>query len=122
LEVDDDAHPSTQTHRRNKKNSSKLMNEKSVKNTIKIMKKKNDPYNMRWDSRIKISYIERIKHLQGGEITTTSSHSLEDWRDLLHFLLSSLTPWSTPTALRKQLWLGVREGLWQNALGEGPIF
>jgi hypothetical protein len=30
-----------------KKNSSKLMNEKSVKNTIKIMKKKNDPYNMR---------------------------------------------------------------------------
>jgi hypothetical protein len=30
----------------------------------------------RRDSRTKISYIERIKHLQGVETTTTSSHSL----------------------------------------------
>jgi hypothetical protein len=33
-------------------------------------------------------------------------HSLEDWRDLLVSLLSPLTPWSTPTPLKKQLWLG----------------
>jgi hypothetical protein len=46
----------------------------------------------RRDSRIKISYIERIKCLQGVEIATTSSHSLEDWRDLSLYLLSSLTP------------------------------
>jgi hypothetical protein len=43
----------------------------------------------RLDSSTKISYIERIKHLQGVETATISSHSLEDWRDLsLSHLLS----------------------------------
>jgi hypothetical protein len=36
--------------------------------------------------------LMQIKSLQGVETATTSSHSLEDWRDLSLSLLSSLTP------------------------------
>jgi hypothetical protein len=46
----------------------------------------------RQDSRTKINYIERIKCLQGVETVTTSSHFLEDWRDLSLSLLFSLRP------------------------------
>jgi hypothetical protein len=45
LEVDYEA-PGTQIHGRKKKNSSKLTNEKLGKNTLKITKKKNNPYNL----------------------------------------------------------------------------
>jgi hypothetical protein len=55
----------------------------------------------------------QIKGLQGVKTTTTSFHSLEDWRDLLLSLLSSLTPWSTPTPLKRQLWLGGGRGMAQ---------
>jgi hypothetical protein len=61
---------------------SKLTDEKSGKNTLKMIKEKMTHTTWRRDSRAKISYIERIKHLQGVEIATTFSHSLEDWRDL----------------------------------------
>jgi hypothetical protein len=60
-----------------------------------------------WAMRHQIGWntviLMRIKGLQGKETTTTSSHSLEDWRDLSLSLISSLTPWSTPTPLKKQL-------------------
>jgi hypothetical protein len=47
LEIDDEAHPSTQIHNKeSKKNSYKLTDEKSGKNTPKIKKKKYDPYNL----------------------------------------------------------------------------
>jgi hypothetical protein len=36
--------------------------------------------------------LMQVKSLQGVEIATTSSHSMEDWRDLSLSLLSSLTP------------------------------
>jgi hypothetical protein len=65
------------------------VDEKSGKNTPKITKRKIIHTTWRRDSRTKISYIERIKHLQGVEIATTSSHSLEDWRDLSLSLISS---------------------------------
>jgi hypothetical protein len=45
------------------------------------------------------------------ETTTTSSDSLEDWRDLSLSLLCSLTPQSTPTPLKKQLWIGGGNGM-----------
>jgi hypothetical protein len=52
----------------------------------------------------------QIKGLQGVKTITTSSHSLEDWRDLSLSLLTSLTPRITPTPLKKQLRLrGGRE-------------
>jgi hypothetical protein len=47
--------------------------------------------------------LKQIKSLQVVETTQKSSHSLEDWRDLSLSLLSSLTPWSTPTPLKKEL-------------------
>jgi hypothetical protein len=75
-----------------KENSSKLTDEKSSENTLKNRKRKMIHTTWKRDSRTKISYIERIKHLQGVETTTISSHSLEDWRDLSFSLLSSLTP------------------------------
>jgi hypothetical protein len=71
---------------------SKFADEKTGENTLKITKRKMIHITWRPDSRTKISYIDRIKCLQGMETTTTSSHSLEDWRDLSLSLLSSLTP------------------------------
>jgi hypothetical protein len=53
----------------------------------------------------------RLESLQGVKTVTTSSHSLKDWRDLSLSLLSSLTPCSTPTPLKKQLWLGGGRGM-----------
>jgi hypothetical protein len=70
------------------KNSSKLADKKSGKNTPKITKKKMIHTTWRQDSRTKISYIDRIKCLQGVKTNTTSSHTLEDWRDLSLSLLS----------------------------------
>jgi hypothetical protein len=55
--------------------------------------------------------LMQIKSLQGVKTTTTSSHSLKDWRDLSLSLLSSLTLWSTPTPLKKQLWLEGGRGM-----------
>jgi hypothetical protein len=67
-----------------------------MKNQAKILqksqKRKIIHTNWRRDSHIKISYIERIKCIQGMEIATTSFHSLENWRDLSLSLLSSFTP------------------------------
>jgi hypothetical protein len=111
LEVDDEARPSTQIHGRNqRKTSPNACIKKIGKNSPKITKRKMIHTTWRRDARIKISYIDRIKRLQGVKTTTTSSHSLEDWRDLSISLLSSLTPRSIPTPLKKLLWLGVGEG------------
>jgi hypothetical protein len=64
-----------------------------MKNQAKILQKsrKRKMIHKIWrqDSRTKISYIERIKHLQDVETITTSSHTLEDWRDPSLSLLSS---------------------------------
>jgi hypothetical protein len=69
----------------------------------------------RQDSHTKISYIERIKCLQGVKTDTTSSHSLEDWRDLSLSLLSSLTPWSTPTSQKATMARGLERDGWMLA-------
>jgi hypothetical protein len=68
------------------------MDEKSGENTLKITKKKMFHTTWKQDSRTKIIYIDRIQRLQGVKTTTTSSHSLEDWRNLSLSLISSVTP------------------------------
>jgi hypothetical protein len=89
LEVDDEAHPSNQIHGRNQR---KTPSNSRIKNHAKILqksrKRKMIHTTLRRDSRTKIGYIDRIKHLQGVKTITASSHSLEDWRDLSLSLLS----------------------------------
>jgi hypothetical protein len=103
------------------------MDEKSYENTPKSQKRKTIHTTWRRDSRTKIRYIERIKCLQGVETGTTSSHSLDDLRDLSFSLFSSplLHHGSTTTPLKKQLWVGVRAE-WLNAYlftnPWGPIY
>jgi hypothetical protein len=86
MEVDDEAHPITQLHRRNQR---KTPPNSQMKNRVKILQNSQKRKMIhRRDSCTKISYIERIKCLQGVETATTSTHSLEDWRDLSLSLLS----------------------------------
>jgi hypothetical protein len=68
------------------------MDAKLGKNTPKSQKRKMIHTTWRQDSRTNINYIERIKHLNGVETTTLSSHSLEHWRDLSLSLIFSITP------------------------------
>jgi hypothetical protein len=93
LEVDDEVCPSTQIHRMNQR---KTPPNSWMKNQAKILQKsqKRKMINTTWRrySRIKIGYIERIIYLQDVEASTTSSHSLEDFRDLSRSLIFSLTP------------------------------
>jgi hypothetical protein len=86
-----------------KKNNSNHEIENQAKNTPKITKMKILQHNIGDDLTKKHGYIDANQELQGAETTTTSSHSLDDWRDLSLSLLSSLTPSSTPTPLKKQL-------------------
>jgi hypothetical protein len=93
LEVDDEAYSRTQIYERNQR---KTTSNSWMKNQAKILQKsqKRKMINTTWrrDSRIKIGYIERIIYLQDVETSTTSSHSLEDFRNLSHSLIFSLTP------------------------------
>jgi hypothetical protein len=92
MDVDDEAHPSTQLYGRNQRKTPNSWMKNQAKILQKSQKTKMIHTTWRQDSCTKISYIERIKCLQGMETATTSSHSLEDWRDLSLSLLSSLTP------------------------------
>jgi hypothetical protein len=62
----------------------------------------------------------QIKILHGVETATTSSHYLKDWRNLSLSLLSSLTPRSTPTPLKKPLRLGGGRGMVECFLSTNP--
>jgi hypothetical protein len=75
-----------------KKNSSNHEIKNQAKNTLKITKMKTLQHNIGDDLTQSTAILMQIKSLQGGKTATTSSHSLEDWRDLSLSLIFSLTP------------------------------
>jgi hypothetical protein len=87
LEVDDETHPSTQncgSYQRKTPPNSQMKNQAKI--LQKSQKRKMIHTTWRRDSRRRISYIDE------NQMSTTYSHSLEDWRDFSLSLLSPVTP------------------------------
>jgi hypothetical protein len=99
LEVNDEAHPSTQIHERN---GEKLLKIRGWKIGWKYSKNhKKEKWSIQLGDKIHAltsAILREIKRLHGVETITTSSHSLEDWRDLSLSLLSSHTMKHTHTS------------------------
>jgi hypothetical protein len=86
-----------------RENSPKLADEKSGKNTLRITKKKNVPYNL------ETRFTQKDQLYWENQMSTRCRNHynilplFKDWRDLSLFLLFSITLWSTPTPFKKQL-------------------
>jgi hypothetical protein len=84
LEVDDQARPSTQIHKRNERKTPQItMSKIGPKIPLKIFKnEKHCSSTWEMNQHKNIAMLMQIKSLQGVEITQTSSRSLGVWRDL----------------------------------------
>jgi hypothetical protein len=89
-----EAYPINLSHRRNRRKTPQTTKSKiRPKIPPKITKKeKHDSTRKVMIHSKSIAILIQIKSLQDVKTGTTSSHSLEDWRDLSHPLLTSLTP------------------------------